>query len=58
MKMDYSAAIEQARELTVQKGYTIDVFMLMLNREAHNEPEKLRRASAILAGLKDSPTQS
>ncbi len=58
MKVKYSAAIEQARELTLQNDYTIDVWMKVLNREARNEPELLRRTAIILAGLKESPTPS
>ena len=48
----------EARELTCAKGYEPETFMRVLNREARNDPQRLRRAAAILAGLRDSPMQS
>ncbi len=50
----YAAAIKEARELTQQRGYDIHTWLLMLNRQARNEPKLLHRAAAILAALKDS----
>ena len=56
--MKYAAAIEEARELTARKGYDVRAFMFALNVGTGNDPAKVRRASAILAGLMDSPKPS
>jgi len=55
---EFAEAIEQARELTAQHGYSVTAWLSMLNRQAGNDPAKLRRAAAILAGLVESPITS
>ena len=54
--MEYQAAIQEARQLNAARGYDIQTWLLALNREARNDPERLRRVAVILAGLTDSPT--
>ena len=56
--MDYTVAVQEARELTREKGYTIPAFMLVLNLEAKNDSARLRRAAAILTGLVNLPPTS
>ena len=49
----FMAAVTQAQELTNQKGYDIATWMLVLNRNTKNRPDRLRRAAAILSGVAD-----
>ncbi len=56
MKM-HKAAIEEARALSRQKGYTFREFLYALN-VGKKTPEETRKASTILAGLADSPTRT
>jgi hypothetical protein len=51
--MDYTAAVQEACELTAQKGYDLQTWMIVLNRETGTDPDRLRRASAILSGVTD-----
>ena len=56
MSSEYTPAIRQARELSQREGYDVHVWMLVLNRQAGADPNRLRRAAAILTGLtEDSP---
>ena len=56
MSDNYREAIEEARELTRRNGYSPQGWMRALNLATGNNPERLRRASAILSGLIEEPT--
>ena len=58
MTNDYRAAIAEAIEVTRKHGYELTAWMITLNRGTKNDPEKLRRAAAILGGLTGSATTS